>query len=85
MKTWIKGGLWGAGILFVIGLMGIVFLMIYLVKTIMLQFVPSAVNEFFNFGALYGQIIWGLTISLVVGFIIGSVIGYFKSRTKNKK
>lgn len=87
MKTWIKGGLWGAGI----GLVGV--LGYFLGKFFSLFIVLSYINIPNSFlisllflGKISLEIFYiGILTAPVVYFLIGALVGFIIQKIKNKK
>lgn len=95
MKSWLKGGLWGAGIYTVltlanlIPLIGVFFrplstLLNFLGFAIITQLVSDR-QLFYDWYSHLFPTIYGFLFSLVLWFIIGAIIGWIVGKIKSKK
>lgn len=84
MKTWLKGGLWGAGI--------------FVILVILAWLISFLFNKFYFFFLVFypcilffsGEngmacIVYGLILNLIISFILGSIIGFIIQKIKSNK
>jgi len=92
MKTWLKGGLWGAGIIAFLEIVSLILAFslhgsfeaicwyLFIFTSLPLAMLGLVDLQYFSINGIIIMIIWSILVFFLIGAIIGKIIGKIKSR-----